>query len=325
MKISRRDFLKKAVTAASALGFLKTIPAAFGRVLDKPIFTFLQITDFHLGSYGQYERGMEFLTGKIRNEVDFALPDFILATGDLADKGEAEQYNVFRKYMDTLGVPYYAIPGNHYDGGYKNITDNYLNLIGKDKLNYDFTFKGMHFIMLARYNTDVDWRWLDALISSTTLPVIISDHYPIYPVRTDGRATSYKMGGTEITEILNRYSSKIIAFLTGHSHVNSLIKKNDVFHIGTQAIVNLPNSFRHYSVYQDRIEVKTHYLQKEAGKYFWWGWYQWENTDELHPTVFLYNFGNENERYFTIPVSLTSNGDTVAPTSPKNVKVIAGQ
>lgn len=40
-------------------------------------------------------------------------PDCVLATGDLADRGEPEAYSLLRALLAPLAVPVYAIPGNH--------------------------------------------------------------------------------------------------------------------------------------------------------------------------------------------------------------------
>ncbi|HEY8429165.1 MAG TPA: phosphodiesterase [Sandaracinaceae bacterium] len=41
------------------------------------------------------------------------VPDCVLATGDLADRGEPEAYAELRRSLAALAAPVYAIPGNH--------------------------------------------------------------------------------------------------------------------------------------------------------------------------------------------------------------------
>ena len=40
-------------------------------------------------------------------------PDVVLATGDLVERGEPEEYARLRAILDGLAMPLYVIPGNH--------------------------------------------------------------------------------------------------------------------------------------------------------------------------------------------------------------------
>lgn len=42
-------------------------------------------------------------------------PDLVIATGDLADFGRAEEYELLRELLRPLSMPVYLIPGNHDD------------------------------------------------------------------------------------------------------------------------------------------------------------------------------------------------------------------
>src|SRR3990170_3072359 len=41
------------------------------------------------------------------------VPDFVIATGDLADRGHPASYHRLRTLLQPLEVPVYASPGNH--------------------------------------------------------------------------------------------------------------------------------------------------------------------------------------------------------------------
>ena len=288
---------------------------------QKPAFTFMHISDVQFGSFGEYEKGMTYFVKKMKENAYFPPPDFIVVTGDIADKGKVDEYQFYKAMMDQLNIPYYTIPGNHYDGDYHAIHQAYLDYVGKDKLNYHFTYKGFLFIMLARYNSVVDYNWVEDLVANSPGPVFIADHYPLLPPRTAGKAVKYHMRSPELENIIAKYPGKVIAFLSGHSHINSLVKKDGVFHVNTQALAVRPHGFRLFKVYSDRIEVKTYYLQKTPGTLFWWGGFQWSDTDPDHATVEAYNWGNDNERDFVIPLSESIPIDTIAPSPPKNIKI----
>jgi len=268
-------------------------------------FSFLQITDTHIGSYGDHESGMRYFVERITKEMDFPLPDFVLVTGDIANDGEPDQYADFTRHMSNLGVPFYPVPGNHHDGGYKSVGRGYLESIGPDRVNYSFDHKGIRFIMLARYNTDPDREWVEALIAESDLPVIICDHMPMHPVRTAGRATTYHMSASWLEALFERHPGKVVAFISGHTHVSSLVRRDGVHHINTQALATCPHSYRLFDVHDDRMEVRTFKLQDRPGERFWWGGLQWgleDGVDDEHPTNLLYNFGNEEERELVVPL-----------------------
>lgn len=79
-----------------------------------------QISDLHLRGDG------ERLKGLVDSEAALAAcaahvnamtprPDVVLATGDLANKGLHQDYEVLRRRFASFEMPVYAIPGNHDD------------------------------------------------------------------------------------------------------------------------------------------------------------------------------------------------------------------
>ena len=75
-----------------------------------------QVTDVHLG----FEPGNPRELNQRRFERVVAAiasldvrPDLILATGDVADHGEPESYERFKKAFAPLPIPVFALPGNH--------------------------------------------------------------------------------------------------------------------------------------------------------------------------------------------------------------------
>jgi Icc protein len=78
----------------------------------------LQITDPHL--YGDESRSIYGVNTavslhKVLQEAmgEGALPDAVLATGDIADDHSSEGYRNFRRALEGFGVPVFVLPGNH--------------------------------------------------------------------------------------------------------------------------------------------------------------------------------------------------------------------
>jgi len=87
-----------------------------------PCLRVAQITDTHLEKHsGGTLLGMDTdaSLGHVLELVRRAsiAPDLILATGDLANHGSEAAYQRLRRQFDTLGMPWFWLPGNHDDAG----------------------------------------------------------------------------------------------------------------------------------------------------------------------------------------------------------------
>jgi len=84
--------------------------------LSRP-FLLAQISDLHLGEPprgGSDPKGcLRAVVGALRRLPD--RPDAVLVTGDLAEHAKPKQYRQAAKAVGKLGVPMYALPGNHDD------------------------------------------------------------------------------------------------------------------------------------------------------------------------------------------------------------------
>ncbi len=82
----------------------------------------LQISDFHLRGDGALSFQVVDTAAYLEKTVKhlkhvFSLknqaPDMIVITGDIADSGDAHAYHMVYDALKDLGVPVYAVPGNH--------------------------------------------------------------------------------------------------------------------------------------------------------------------------------------------------------------------
>lgn len=105
----------------------------------KDQFTFIQITDLHLGA-----SGCENNFRKCIQELNLIHPEFVIITGDITEDGTDVQYNSFVTHLLDLDVPAYVINGNHeYDGSissYHQIVNPYPD--------FSFNYGQYHFIGL---------------------------------------------------------------------------------------------------------------------------------------------------------------------------------
>lgn len=95
-------------TATTEINF-KELPAAFDR------FKIVQLSDIHLGSYGENYKGISLLVDKVNS----LQPDIILFTGDMVNNF-AQEMTPWIEIMSRLDAKYgkFAVTGNHDYGDY---------------------------------------------------------------------------------------------------------------------------------------------------------------------------------------------------------------
>jgi hypothetical protein len=82
-----------------------------------------------------------------------AVPDlrFVVAMGDLTERGEVEEYDLFDRQLQTLSVPFYTTLGNHeLWGPPERFHDRY------GRASFHFAFKGAAFTFVDSGNTGLD-------------------------------------------------------------------------------------------------------------------------------------------------------------------------
>jgi 3',5'-cyclic AMP phosphodiesterase CpdA len=70
--------------------------------------TLIHVSDLHVGAHE--ERSVE---PALRRLVDRVGPELVIATGDLTHRGRADQHERAAAFLQVLGPPVLAVPGNH--------------------------------------------------------------------------------------------------------------------------------------------------------------------------------------------------------------------
>lgn len=214
---------------------------------------------------------------------------FILLSGDLTNCGAANEHELSeaKALYDSFDVPYYAVAGNHdlapnrkfaaiYPGkeDYHEEaihTSNYGRTFGAQGCRFSFTRGGIHFLGISLRDGDPDGTldWLEAEIKKIKDPAIILSHYGLYPPRNAGVLHTWGFAriGTilvRLKTILAANENKIIAYLYGHNHINSVLKKNGTYHISSGGIQKGCTGYRLFKCYSNRIEASFHLLSDES-------------------------------------------------------------
>lgn len=67
----------------------------------------IHVSDLHFGHHD------EALAAGFAAEIDTQSPDLLVISGDFTQIGSRAEFETARKFLDSLNVPYFAVPGNH--------------------------------------------------------------------------------------------------------------------------------------------------------------------------------------------------------------------
>ncbi|GLZ80287.1 3',5'-cyclic adenosine monophosphate phosphodiesterase CpdA [Actinorhabdospora filicis] len=148
--------------------------------------------------------------------------DAILLTGDIADHGEAAEYEIIADLLRNSPFPVIHLPGNH------DRREGYRKVLGGPEgfLNTDHEVAGHRILALDSLIEGVDegelsastLEWLGArLAERPEVPTLVAFHHP--PVRMHQTRVDQWMlqNGEELAAVLSGHD-QVLAVLTGHTH-----------------------------------------------------------------------------------------------------------
>ncbi|GAO39199.1 putative hydrolase [Sphingomonas changbaiensis NBRC 104936] len=219
-----------------------TLDAALGAT-PKPGFSFLQISDTHLGFNKPANPDP---LGTLKEVIAKAKalpvrPDFIIHTGDVTHLATPEQFDLAQQMLGEFGVPIHVVPGEHdiVDG---NDPRPFLDRFGRAARGegwYSFDAGGAHFVALVNSihlgdrgmgtlgEAQLAWLGQDLAGRSASTPIIVFAHFPLWDLYSDwGWGTA---DGAQALSLLKRFGS--VTVLNGHIHqVQQKIEGDLTFH-----------------------------------------------------------------------------------------------
>lgn len=188
---------------------------------------FLQITDTHLfADENQKFNGITTFKSlkSIINHVKrlFPQPDFLLFTGDIAEKGEEEAYLLFDGLIKDLPMPSYWLPGNHDNPILMEKLVESLHVLA-DKY---FSFDGINFITLNSVITGESHGLLSSeelvfleeyLDNNKDKPCIVAVHHNPIATGTSWSDEMMLQNHEEFINLIGKHNH-VSAVLFGHIH-----------------------------------------------------------------------------------------------------------
>lgn len=158
-----------------------------------------QISDFHLKPPGMLAYRVADTATPLRQAVRYInnlrpLPDVVLITGDVADEGALESYQVLKEIFEPLQPPFFMVPGNHdHKAGLCRVFSDhaYLHGIpegnGKRAIcytieNYPVRLVGLDTVIPGEHGGGLSpgrLSWLDDVLSQRPeAPTVLFMHHP---------------------------------------------------------------------------------------------------------------------------------------------------
>lgn len=234
----------------------------------------------------------------LRRDLEHLKPDFLIITGDICSHQSRDAMFAARDFLDSLGVPYYPLAGNHdsvLEDSRKWYNEAFQDRLPDGDTVYSFTHKGLHFCVL-----DPWWKWSDETLCPFSekavakdidispagarwaipphefgwleedieehrgIPTIVATHYPPIPIpkhlRRPGMRDAGRLdNGEMLIEVLLRYP-QVKAVLAGHVHMHYIERRDGLAYVATGSLPEFPTEYREFQVYRDRIEILTHGL-----------------------------------------------------------------
>ena len=287
-------------------------------IREKPLVSFIDVTDTHVQASGADLDQLGYLVDDINNKKYFPLPDFVVLTGDLTEKGTTAGLNAIKTKLDTLTIPYYPVIGNHEVDSETGDDRGHMwsDVFGADKFTYSWTLGDYLFLGMDRnapyggYGSDLNstahLNWLQNILDTNSSKyTFLFTHHGLQQVRDSGGGQAFWTGETvssTVRALLEAHGKPVINF-SGHSHLNGLVSTNGIYYVQSPGFINV-DEYRYVEIYSDRVE--SHILKKQSYDDTYSGQYWAGSTDSTHTST-LYNYGLPIERQFKIDlVSKTS-------------------
>jgi len=190
---------------------------------------FVHLSDLHLTVGTNHER-LAALLGQIAGALPNLRqrPDFVVISGDLTDRGDAESYEALRPLIEAFPVPVVLALGNH---DRRAAFHAVFGQAGSDAPHdHDTVLAGVHVITLdtlvpghvagALDEAQLDWLQA-ALARHPGLPKLIVAHHPPRISAADLPWTCLDASSTaRLAALLEGH--RVIAILSGHIHMNRM-------------------------------------------------------------------------------------------------------
>jgi 3',5'-cyclic AMP phosphodiesterase CpdA len=149
------------------------------------------------------------------------VPDCVVVTGDLVDRGRPEEYDALREIIERFPLPIHLVTGNH------DAREALRAGLGLAETSYTAQYPGFTVVVLDSLRPDLgdagllgeeQLGWLDrALGGRPEAPALVCLHHPPVRVGIPGMDAIRLVDGPGLAEVLRRHPH-VVRVLAGHLH-----------------------------------------------------------------------------------------------------------
>jgi 3',5'-cyclic AMP phosphodiesterase CpdA len=201
----------------------------------------VHLSDLHFGHHD------EQVAGALGADISAQNPDLVVISGDFTQVGTKEEFIAARAFLDTLTVPFFAIPGNH-DVPAINIARRLLDPYGlyRKYINEETEpFLVMDGVAFAGMRTSrrmrLEWNWGHGTISRDQLDelegrfaaappdairVVVAHHPVLHPLEPMLRPTKLVKRADLALQTFAKLGVRLV--LSGHFHLSYVRRHEQV-------------------------------------------------------------------------------------------------
>lgn len=196
--------------------------------------TWIHIGDTHLTAPGEQN---DLDLGRIVDEINETYAsggvDFVFLPGDIADDGSVAAYQVFRKHLDRLRLPWIGIVGDH--DVHEQHFENFQRYVSHDLFSA-FELGPYRFLRLNAFSEPrpdsfvvdhAQLEWLQRELQQA------ADHHQKCVLFLHCYPSDLKRGGAEITRLLEQFPVLLVDM--GHTHYNEISNDGNVLYTATRS------------------------------------------------------------------------------------------
>jgi Icc protein len=199
----------------------------------------------------------QFTLDEAISEVNKTDAELVIVNGDLTSWFTEHEFNLTKKMLDMLRMPYYVLRGNHDRVG-DQPEDYFLKVFDLERSWYSFDHGGFHFVCLDDNRLEdgwhgfpeEEWRWFqNDLREHFMMPTFVFVHRPI---GADWMDVDEDIRGRYLA-ILSQ-NEQVVGCFNAHSHRGKVVTvpefTRDVLHIEVPAVKEYPTGFGVVRVYE---------------------------------------------------------------------------
>ncbi len=259
-----------------------------------PIASFATLNDLHFGEprfggvllpdgeYGEDQPGFEFVSAgdtdvpywRFMNEdaiaeINALDVDMTIIKGDIADRGQQDQFETAAKAFANLRMPHHAFLGNHdYYAVLEGVQVDGYALLGQPRAPRTLELAGWRLVLLETAEpgehhgvfADDRLHWLDRTLVETRDParptLILMHHHPVPPEFADSYPNTIGLNplhSVHFFELLGRHP-QVLGVLIGHTHRNRVRRyaaSGAIPFVEVNCTKDYPGGFAHYRLFED--------------------------------------------------------------------------